>query len=113
MLSASVIREEVEVIMDLIAQSKIDEARERIQRLAPQVSSDYGRGALLAVSGIISMLTKPKGGDSTQDVEKMTRMLEGIVKTQTTDDLDKGYTQTLSKWVKKVRTTEPSNGSQE
>lgn len=102
MLSAGMLREEVDVILDLIAASKMDEARQRMELLRPQVTSDYGRGALLALSGIMTTLTKSKGGELL-DKEKTRRTTERIMSVQMLDDVDRGYFQTLTKWMKRVK----------
>ncbi len=39
------------------------------------------------------------------DREKLLRAAERIPKSQTVDDMDKGYMQTISKWAKKTRDT--------
>ena len=99
MLSSSMLREEVDVIIDLVAQSKIEEAKQRLQLLAPQVSSEYGKGAILALNGLLS---SKKGVDNTLDTEKTMRTLDRLVKVQTTDDMDRGYAQTMGKWARKA-----------
>ncbi len=102
MLSSGMLREEVDVILDLIAASKMDEAKQRLELLRPQVGSEYGRGALLALSGIVGALTKSKGAELL-DKEKTRRTAERVVSTQTLDDLDRAYFQTLTKWMRKVK----------
>jgi hypothetical protein len=102
MLSAAMLREEVDVILDLIATSKIDEARQRMELLRPQVASDYGKGAMLALGGIVTSLTKSKGGELL-DREKTRRTTERITNVQMLDDVDKGYFQTITKWMKRVK----------
>ncbi len=102
MLSAGMLREEVDVILDLLAAPKMDEAKQRMELLRPQVTSEYGKGALLALSGIVTTLTKSKGGELL-DREKTRRTAERIVNTQTLDDVDRGYFQTITKWTKKIK----------
>jgi hypothetical protein len=113
MLSAAMLREEVDVILDLIATSKIDEARQRMELLRPQVASDYGRGAMLALGGIVTSLTKSKGGELL-DREKTRRSIERIMNVQMLDDVDRGYFQTITKWMKRVKPQQqrqPESGS--
>ena len=102
MLSAGMLREEVDVILDLIASSKMDEAKQRMELLRPQVTSEYGKGAILALSGILTSMMKSKGGELL-DREKTRRTVERITSIQSLDDVDRGYFQTLTKWMKKVK----------
>ena len=110
MLSASMLREEVDVILDLVAASKMDEAKQRLDLLRTQLASDYGKGVGLALGGIISMTARARGTE-VFDRERITRTAERITKTQTLDDLDKGYFQTLSKWSKRVKPPQPESHS--
>lgn len=98
MLSTSQLREEVEAIVGLVAEGKID-AKQRLNHLAPDVSSEYGRGALLALNGILNV-TESKSADKMTDAQKILRAAERIPKSHTTDDMDRGYLQTITKWAK-------------
>ena len=102
MLSSSMIKEEVDVIIESLVNSKLEEARQRLNHLAPQVSSEYGRGALLALNGIVNV-TENKTPDKMADSQKILRAVERIPKVEMTDDLDRGYLQTLGKWAKSVK----------
>jgi hypothetical protein len=108
MLSSSMLREEVDSIVDLVAQGHADTARQKLIHLAPEVSSEYGRGAMLALNGILHVIEN-KSADRMADREKILRATERIPKSQTVDDMDKGYLQTISKWAKKTKdlTKEP------
>src|ERR1700693_638063 len=100
MLSSSMIKEEVEVIIESIVHTKLEDARQRLTHMTPQVSSEYGKGAILAVSGIINVLghrTPHKMADAAQ----ILRAVERLPKIEMIDDLDKGYLQTLGKWAKR------------
>lgn len=99
MLSTSQLREEVEAIVNLVSEGKIDDARQRLAHLAPDVSSEYGRGALLALNGILNVIEN-KSADRMADAQKIIRAAERIPKTQTIDDMDRGYLQTIAKWAK-------------
>jgi hypothetical protein len=99
MLSTSQLREEVEAIVGLVIQGKIEDAKQRLNHLAPDVSSEYGRGALLALNGILNVIEN-KSVDKMADAQKILRAAERIPKIQTTDDMDRGYLQTISKWAK-------------
>jgi hypothetical protein len=102
MLSSSMVKEEVELVIDSIVSSKLEDARQRLGHLAPQVSSEYGRGALLALNGIINVIEN-KTPDKMSGREKILRVVERIPKIQRVDDLDKGYLQTIGKWAKKIK----------
>jgi len=96
------LKEEVELILDSILRAKLEEARQRVAHLAPQVSSEYGKGALLALNGILSV-TENRTPEKMADPGKILRAVENIPKVQMTDDLDRGYLQTVGKWAKKVK----------
>jgi hypothetical protein len=104
------LREEVDSIVELVAQGHADEARQRLNSLVPNVSSEYGRGASLALNGILNVIEN-KSTDRMANHEKILRATERIPKSQTMDDMDKGYLQTMSKWAKKPKegSKEPSN----
>ena len=114
MLSSIMLKEEVDVILDLLAQSKTEEAKQRVQLLSPQVSSEFGKGAVLALNGIVNAITKPKGSDQPLNPEKVYGTTERITRVQMLDDLDKGYFQTLAKWAKKKKKAQtPTSAPQE
>jgi len=101
MLSSSMIKEEVDVIIESLVHTKLEDARQRLTHLAPQVSSEYGKGALLALNGIVNVLEN-RTPDKMADAEKILRAVDRLPKVQMMDDLDKGYLQTLGKWAKRV-----------
>ena len=96
------LKEEVEVIVDLVALKKTEDAKQRLNHLVPEVSSEYGRGAILALNGILNVLEN-KNSERMSDYEKILRAVERIPRMQTIDDMDKGYLQTMSKWAKKSK----------
>lgn len=96
------IKEEVDVIIESILNTKLEDARQRLGHLAPQVSSEYGKGALLALNGIVNV-TENKTPDKMADPEKIVRAVDRLPKVEMMDELDKGYLQTLGKWAKRVR----------
>jgi len=102
MLSSSMLKEEVDVIVDLVSQKKTEDAKQRLNHLVPEVSSEYGRGALLALNGILNVLEN-KNSERMSDYDKILRAVERIPRMQTIDDMDKGYLQTMSKWAKKSK----------
>jgi len=102
MLTSSMIKEEVDVIIESLIHTKLEDARQRLSHMTPQVSSEYGKGALLAISGIINVLEN-RTPDKMADSEKILRAVERLPKIEMLDDLDKGYLQTLGKWAKRVK----------
>ena len=111
MLSSSMLREEVEVIVDLVAQGKIEDARQRLNHLVPEVSSEYGRGAILALNGVLNILDT-KNTERMSDYDKILRAAERIPRLQTIDDMDRGYLQTITKWAKKCRASPKDSDSE-
>lgn len=111
MLSSSMLKEEVDVIVDLVAQKKIEDAKQRLNHLVPEVSSEYGRGAILALNGVISVL-ETKNNDRMTDHEKILRASERLPRLLTIDDMDRGYIQTISKWAKKSRVAVKDSASE-
>jgi hypothetical protein len=102
MLSSSMLKEEVDVIVDLVSQKKTEDAKQRLNHLVPEVSSEYGRGAILALNGIMNV-QENKNSERMSDYEKILRAVERIPRLHTIDDMDKGYLQTMSKWAKKSK----------
>jgi len=102
MLSSSMIKEEVDVIIESLVHAKLEDARQRLTHMAPQVSSEYGKGALLALNGIINV-TENRTPDKMADADKILRAVDRLPKLQMMDDLDKGYLQTLGKWAKRLK----------
>lgn len=96
------IKEEVDVIIESILNTKLEDARQRLLHLTPQVSSEYGKGALLALNGIVNV-TENKTPDKMADREKILRAVDRLPKVEMVDELDKGYLQTLGKWAKRVK----------
>jgi hypothetical protein len=102
MLSSSMIKEEVDAVIESLLHGKLEDARQRLTHLAPQVSSEYGKGALLALNGIVNVMEN-RTPDKMADSDKILRAVERLPKIEMIDDLDKGYLQTLGKWAKRVK----------
>jgi len=96
------IKEEVDEIIESLVHTKLEDARQRLAHLAPQVSSEYGKGALLALNGIVNV-TENRTPDKMADSDKILRAVDRLPKIQMTDDLDRGYFQTMGKWAKRVK----------
>jgi hypothetical protein len=102
MLSSSMIKEEVDVIIESLLHTKLEDARQRLTHLAPQISSEYGKGALLALNGIVNVMEN-RTPDKMADAVKILRAADRLPKIQMIDDFDKGYLQTLGKWAKRAK----------
>jgi hypothetical protein len=102
MLTSSMIKEEVDVIIESLVHTKLEDARQRLTHMSPQVSSEYGKGALLALNGIVNVMEN-RTPDKMADSDKILRAVDRLPKIQMMDDLDKGYLQTLGKWAKRVK----------
>jgi len=102
MLTSTMIKEEVDVIIESLIHTKLEDARQRLTHMTPQVSSEYGKGALLAINGIINVMEN-RTPDKMADSDKILRAVERLPKIEMIDDLDKGYLQTLGKWAKRVK----------
>lgn len=76
MLSTSMLKEEIDLIVDLVTQKKTEDARQRLNHLVPEVSSEYGRGAILALNGILNVLDS-KNTEKMSDYEKILREPSG------------------------------------
>jgi hypothetical protein len=96
------IKEEVDVIIESLIHTKLEDARQRLTHMTPQVSSEYGKGALLAINGIINVMEN-RTPDKMADSDKILRAVERLPKIEMIDDLDKGYLQTLGRWAKRVK----------
>jgi hypothetical protein len=96
------IKEEVDEIIESLVHTKLEEARQRLAHLAPQVSSEYGKGALLALNGIVNV-AENRTPDKMADSDKILRAVDRLPKIQMTDDLDRGYLQTMGKWAKRIK----------
>jgi len=102
MLSTSMIKEEVDIILESLLNTKLEEARQRLTQMVPQVSSEYGKGAILAINGILNVMEN-RTPDKMADSEKILRAADRLPKTEMIDDLDKGYLQTLGRWARRTK----------
>jgi hypothetical protein len=102
LLSSSELKEQVDIIIESLVNTRLEEARQALNHIIPQVSSEYGKGALLALNGIANV-AENRTPDKMAEPEKIIRAVERLPKVEMTDDLDRGYLQTLGKWAKKVK----------
>ena len=94
-------QESIASILESLTRSNLDEAKHRIQALAPEVKTDRQRGELLAASGIYSSMVKAKEGTmQTWDPERVERAAKSITASQLADEFDLGYAETLLGYAK-------------
>jgi hypothetical protein len=100
-LTSKVVQESIASILDSLKRSDLEEAKERIQALVPEVKSDRQRGELLAAAGIYSSMSKAKEGTmQTWDSARIERAAKSITASQLADEFDMGYAETLLNYAK-------------
>lgn len=88
-------------ILDSLKRSDLEDAKRKIQALAPEVRSERQRGELLAAAGIYSSMAKAKEGTmQTWDAPRIERAAKSITASQMADDFDAGYAETLLNYSK-------------
>jgi len=96
-------------ILDSLKRSDLEEAKRRIQTLAPEVRSERERGSLLAATGIYSAMVKAKGGTmQSWDKARVERAAKSITVSQMADEFDMGYAETLLGYARLIEDTKPS-----
>lgn len=109
MLTTKVVQESLTSILDSLSRSELDEAKKKIQTLAPELKSDRDKGALLAASGIYSSISKSKEGTlQSWDGAKIERAARSITANQLADDFDTGYAEALRAYVKLIQSNRQS-----
>ena len=79
----------------------MDEAKQKIQALMPEVKTERQRGELLAAAGIYSSMAKAKEGTmQTWDAARIERAAKSITSSQLADEFDMGYAETLLGYAK-------------
>ena len=98
-------------ILDSLRRSDLDEAKRRIQALAPDVKSERERGALLAAAGIYSSMSRGKEGTmQSWDSGRIERAAKSITTSQMADEFDAGFAETLVNYARLTQSTQPSAG---
>ena len=101
MLTSRIVQESIASILDSLRKSNLEEAKQRIQALIPEVKSDRQRGELLAAAGIYSSMAKAKEGTmQTWDAARIERAAKSITVSQLADEFDMGYAETLLNYAK-------------
>ena len=107
MLTSKVLQESIASILDSLRRSDLEEAKERIQALMPEVKSERQRGELLAAAGIYSSMAKAKEGTmQTWDTARIERAARSITASQLADEFDAGYAETLLNYAKLTASTQ-------
>ncbi len=95
-LTSKFVNEGVGSILESLAKSDLEEAKRKIQALAPEAKNDRERGSLHAATGIYSSLTKEKDGSLySWDAARIERAAKSMTTSQMVDEFDLGYAETL------------------
>lgn len=98
-------------ILDSLRRSDLEEAKRKLQALAPEVKSERERGSLLAAAGIYASMSKAKEGTmQSWDTARIERAAKSITASQLADDFDAGYAETLLNYSKLTVDTQKSAG---
>ena len=101
MLTSKLVQESIASILDSLNRSDLDEAKQRIQALMPEVKTDRQRGEFLAAAGIYASMAKAKEGTmQTWDAGRIERAARSITSSQLADEFDMGYAETLLNYAK-------------
>jgi hypothetical protein len=88
-------------ILDSLRRSDLDEAKKKLQALAPEVKSEKDKGSLLAAAGIYASMVKAKNGAlQSWDAARIDRAAKSINSSQLADEFDLGYAETLLSYSK-------------
>jgi len=102
-LTSKVVQESIASILDSLKRSDLDEAKQRIQTLMPDVKTERQRGEFLAAAGIYASMAKAKEGTlQTWDSARIERAAKSITSSQLADEFDMGYAETLLNYAKLI-----------
>ena len=83
-------------ILESLKNADLDDAKRKIQALAPEIRNERERGSLLAASGILASISKAKEGTmQSWDSARLERAASSINSSQMADEFDQGYAETL------------------
>lgn len=109
MLTSKLVQASIASILDSLSRSELDEAKRKLQALAPEVKSERERGGLLAASGIYASISKAKEGRmQTWDSARIERAAKSITASQMADEFDLGYAEALMSYSKLTQNTQQS-----
>ena len=87
----------------MITSSDFDAAKKETESMYKNASNERERGALMAVNGILTGISKKKEGAlQTWSDQKVARATEFLMKSQMVDDFDKGYSDALLTYAKSL-----------
>lgn len=96
-------------ILDSLRHSDLEDAKRKIQALAPEVKSERERGALLAATGIYASMSKAKEGTmQTWDSARVERAARSITASQLADEFDEGYAEALVRYSSLTLSQQPA-----
>ena len=108
MLTSKVVQASIASILESLRRSDLDDAKRKLQALAPEVKSEREKGALLAASGIYASISKAKEGTmQTWDNARIERAAKSITLSQLSDEFDVGYAETLMSYSRLTQGSQP------
>jgi hypothetical protein len=108
-LTSKVVQETIASILDSLKRSDLEDAKRKIQALAPEVKSERQRGELLAAAGIYASMAKAKEGTmQSWDMARVERAAKSITLSQLSDEFDVGYAETLVNYSRLSAKSEPA-----
>jgi hypothetical protein len=96
-----VVQASIAEILVSLRRSDLNDAKNRIQALLPEVRSERERGALMAAAGIYASMSKGKEHTMQNwDDERLKRAAKSITSSQLRDDFDAGYAEALMNYAR-------------
>lgn len=109
MLSTRTVQATIASILESLSKSDLDDAKRKIQALAPEIRSEREKGGLLAASGIYTSMSKAKEGTmQTWDTARIERAAKSITSSQMADEFDLGYAEALLNYSKLIQNSRQS-----
>jgi hypothetical protein len=101
MLASSLVKTEIPTVVDLLARKQFDEAKKKLDSLAPNVRTERERGAVMAANGILLGFTKRKeGAPPLIELDKLGRAAKALANSSMLDEFDRGFSETLLAYAK-------------
>ncbi len=101
MLTSKVVQANISSILDSLSRSDLEDAKRKLQALAPEVKSERERGSLMAAAGIYAGMAKSKErAVQNWDTGRIERAAKSITGSQLSDDFDAGFAETLVNYSK-------------
>ena len=104
---AKIVQDGIASILDSLKRADLEEAKRKIQALAPDVKTEKERGGLLAAAGIYSSMSKAKEGTmQTWDNARIERAAKSMTASQMADDFDVGYAEALLNYSRLISSSQ-------